>query len=274
MKKVQSELQVSERRACRVIGQLRCTQRYQPKINLFQQGLEKRVIEIATQFGRYGYRKVTGMLNLEGWQVGEDRVYTIWRKEGLQVPQKQPKRARLWFNDGSCIRKRPEYKNHVWSYDFVADRTHDGKSFRILNIIDEYSKECLASYVKRRINSQDVILILADLFIKHGCPKYIRSDNGPEFIARRLLQWFELIEVKPLFIEPGSPWENGYCESFNGKMRYELLNGEIFYNLLEAKVIIEQWRKHYNTKRPHSSLGYRPPAPETLEPNMNWLAVS
>jgi putative transposase len=206
--------------------------------------------------------------------VGHDRVYKIWREEGLKVPQKQPKRARLWFADGSCIRQRPEYKNHVWSYDFVSDRTHDGRPFKIFNVIDEYSRECLTSTVKRRINSQDVVLILADLFIKHGCPKHVRSDNGPEFIARKLLAWFETLEVKPLFIEPGSPWENGYCESFNGKMRFELLDGEIFLSLTEARVVIEAWRKHFNTKRPHSSLGNKPPAPETLQPNMKLLAVS
>lgn len=212
------------------------------------------------------------MLNMEGWDVGRDRVYRVWREEGLQVPQKQPKRSRLWFADGSCIRQRPEYKHHVWSYDFVADRTHDGKSFKILNVIDEYSRECLASFVQRRINSQDVILVMADLFLRYGCPKFVRSDNGPEFIAKRLINWFDQLEVKPLFIEPGSPWENGYCESFNGKMRFEFLNGEIFYNMTEARVLIENWREHYNSVRPHSSLGYRPPAPATLQPNMKLIA--
>lgn len=231
-------------------------------------------MEIATEYGRYGYRQVTNILNLEGWEVGKDRVYTIWREEGLKVPQKQPKRARLWLADGSCIRLRPGYPNHVWSYDFVADRTHDGKPVKIFNVIDEFTRECLASVPMRRIRSQEVILILADLMIQRGCPKHVRSDNGPEFIAKKLLKWFEVLDVKPLFIEPGSPWENGYCESFNGKMRYELLNGEIFYNMTEVRVVIEAWRKHYNTKRPHSSLGGRPPAPETFQPNMNLLAAS
>ncbi len=206
--------------------------------NPFKENLRDRVVDIASEYGRYGYRKVTGLLNLEGWDVGKDRVYTIWREEGLKVPEKQPKRGRLWLADGSCIRKRPEFRNHVWSYDFVAERTHDGRPFRILNIIDEFSRECLASFVQRRINSKDVIMVLADLFLKHGCPKYIRSDNGPEFIAVALREWLTGLEVQPLFIEPGSPWENGYCESFNGKMRYELLNGELFYTLFEAKVII------------------------------------
>ena len=264
---------VSERRACKVIGQPRRTQRYQPKTNEEKEKLRERVIELATEYGRYGYRQITHMLNNEGWKVGRDAVYTIWREEGLQVPQKQPKRRRLWLADGSCIRLRPEYKNHVWSYDFVQDRTHDGRPFRILNIIDEYTKECLASFTKRRINSQDVILVLAELFLTKGIPKHIRSDNGPEFIAKKLVKWLEQLEVGPLFIHPGSPWENGYCESFNGKMRYNFLDGEIFYSLFEAKVLIEKWRQEYNTKRPHSSLGGKPPAPETFQPNLKVLAV-
>lgn len=268
------KLSVSERRACKVIGQIRSTQRYEVKENPEKEKLRERVIDLAGEYGRYGYRQVTGLLNLEGWHVGKDRVYTIWREEGLKVPQKQPKRFRLWLADGSCIRQRPEYPNHVWSYDFVAERTHDGRSFKILNIIDEYTRECLCTLVQRRIRSQDVILALADLFLERGCPKFIRSDNGPEFIAKKLVEWMKRLEVQPLFIEPGSPWENGYCESFNGKMRYELLNGELFYTLFEAQVIIENWRKHYNTKRPHSSLGGRPPAPNTFQPNLTRLAQS
>jgi len=264
---------MSERRACKIIGQARTTQRYQQIPNERKEKLRSDVIALATEYGRYGYRQVTDMLKNEGWKVGRDAVYTIWREEGLQVPQKQPKRRRLWLNDGSCIRLRPQYRNHVWSYDFVQDRTHDGRSFRILNIIDEYTKECLASFTKRRLNSQDVILVLAELFLTKGMPKHIRSDNGPEFVANRLVKWLSNLDVGPLFIAPGSPWENGYCESFNGKMRYEFLNGEIFYSLLEAQVLIERWRTHYNTKRPHSSLGGRPPAPETLQPNMQMLAI-
>lgn len=171
---------------------------------------------------------------------------------------------RLWLNDGSCIRKRPEYKNHIWSYDFVFDRTHNGRQIKILNIMDEYSRECLATFTARRIRSQDVILVLADLFLIHGIPKHIRSDNGPEFIATKLRKWFDTLEVEPLFIEPGSPWKNGYIESFNGKMRDQFLNGEIFYSLKEAQILIEKWRQHYNKIRPHSSLGGVPPAPETI----------
>lgn len=226
---------VSERRACKILEQPRCTQRYIEVINPFDEILRERVIHFAKLYGRYGYRKVTGLINLDGFKVGKDRVLTIWQEEGLQVPQKQPKRARLWLADGSCIRLRPEYPNHVWSYDFVAERTRDGRAIKILNIIDEFTKECLVSFVARKITSREIIFILADLFINRGCPKHIRSDNGPEFIAKKLLSWFKTIDVAPLFIEPGSPWENGYCESFNGKMRYELLNGEIFILLKKHK---------------------------------------
>jgi len=206
------------------------------------------------------------MLHQEGWQVNHKRVERIWRREGLKVPKKQPKRGRLWLNDGSCVRRRPEYKNHVWAYDFVQDRTHDGKAFRILTVIDEYSRECLALKVARKLKSVDVLETLADLFIIKGIPDYIRSDNGPEFTAVILREWLTRIGSKTLFIEPGSPWENGFNESFNGKLRDELLNGEIFYTLKEAKVLIEEWRKNYNTIRPHSSLDYKPPAPETVLP--------
>ena len=216
---------------------------------------------------------MTHLLNNEGHEVGKNLVYDIWREEGLKVPQKQPKRKRLWLADGSCVRQRPEHKNHVWSYDFVADRTHNGRSYKILNIIDEFTKECLMSLVQRRINSQDVILALSELFLEHGVPEHIRSDNGPEFIAKKLVSWLKGLDVKPLFIQPGSPWENGYCESFNGKMRYELLDGEKFYTLKEAQVIIERWRHHYNTVRPHSSLNGRPPVPKTFQPSLKLLAV-
>ena len=187
----------------------------------------------------------------------------IWRQEGLKVPQKQPKRGRLWLNDGSCVRLRPTHRNHVWSYDFVADRTHDGRSLRILTVIDEYSRECLAIVVERRLGSDDVLECLAGLFVRHGVPEYLRSDNGSEFTAKAVRQWLSRIGVQTLYIEPGSPWENGYIESFNGKLRDERLNGEIFYTLKEAQVLIEWWRLEYNNIRPHSSLNYRPPAPET-----------
>ena len=230
-----------------------------------EERLTDEVIALASKYGRYGYRRITAMLNNDyGWRVNHKRGERIWRKEGLKVPKKQPKRGRLWLNDGSCIRLRPEYKDHVWSYDFMIDRTANGRAFKVLNIIDEYTRECLAVVVKRKITSQEVRDRLFELFILRGIPEYIRSDNGPEFTAKAIRKWLSRIGVRTLFIEPGSPWENGYIESFNGKMRDELLNREIFNTLTEAEVLIEQWRQEYNHIRPHSSPGYRPPAPEAI----------
>lgn len=265
MEHVAAELGVSERRACRVLGQHRSTQRKIPTRPDDEAALTSDIIALAQAYGRYGYRRITALLRQAGWVVNLKRVERIWRREGLKVPSKQPKRGRLWFNDGSCIRLRPERPNHVWSYDFVADRTHpDGKAFRMLCIIDEFTREALAIRVARRLRATDVIDALSDLFILRGVPAYIRSDNGPEFVAQALRDWIAAVGAKTAYIEPGSPWENGYCESFNGKLRDELLNGEIFYTLKEAQIMIEAWRRHYNTIRPHSSLGYRPPAPEAL----------
>ena len=186
--------------------------------------------------------------------VNHKRVERIWRREGLKVPQQATQaRAGSGCNDGSCIRLRPEHPNHVWSYDFVEDRTHDGRKFRMLNIIDEFTRECLAIRVDRKLKSTDVIDVLSDLFILRGVPGHIRSDNGPEFVAKAVREWIAAVGAKTAYIEPGSPWENGYCESFNSKLRDELLNGEIFYTLEEARIVIESWRRHYNTVRPHSS---------------------
>ena len=222
------------------------------------------MIELAMQYGRYGYRRITAMLRDEGFKVNHKRVERLWRREGLKIPRRQSKRRRLWLNDGSCVRLRPSYRDHVWSYDFVRDRTSDGRTLRLLTLIDEYSRECLSIDVARLLTSEDVLERLTMLFITRGVPDYIRSDNGGEFTAKSVRDWLSRVGVKTLFIEPGSPWENGYNESFNGKLRDELLNREIFDTLLEAKVLIERWRHHYNTVRPHSSLGYRPPAPEAI----------
>ena len=221
---------------------------------------------MASDYGRYGYRRVTALLRGEGWTVNHKRVERLWRQEGLKVPQKQPKRRRLWLADGSCVRLRPTHRDHVWSYDFVADRTSDGRAFRMLTLIDEHSRECLAIDVARKLRSEDVLERLSDLFVRRGVPSYIRSDNGPEFTAIKVRQWLARVGVRTLFIEPGSPWENGYVESFNGKLRDELLAREQFDTLLEAKVLIQRWRHRYNTLRPHSSLGYQPPAPEAIQP--------
>ena len=264
VEQVMEELRVSERRACRVIGQPRATQRYPKKVGEDEEVLREQIVSLASLYGRYGYRRITAMLRNDGWSVNHKRVERIWRQEGLKVPSKQPKRSRLWLNDGSIVRLRPEFPKHVWSYDFMQDRTHNGVPFRILNVIDEYTRECLTARVARRLTHKDVLQVLLDLFLQRGVPVHIRSDNGSEFIAQKVRRFLSRLDVKPLFIEPGSPWENGYIESFNGKMRDELLSREIFYSLKEAQVLIEMWRKHYNTVRPHSSLGYRPPAPETI----------
>ena len=257
---------MSERRACRVLSQARTTQRRELRVKDDEEALTGEIVDLASRFGRYGYRTVTGLLRLSGWRVNTKRVERIWRREGLRVPRKQPKRGRLWLNDGSCIRRRPEHKDHVWSYDFVHERTHNGRPLKILTLIDEYTRECLALRVERRLTSEQVLETLAELFVYRGVPKFIRSDNGPEFTAQAVREWLGQVGVETLFIAPGSPWENGYNESFNGTLRDQLLNGEIFYTLREAKVLLERWRWHYNHVRPHSSLGYRPPAPEATLP--------
>jgi transposase InsO family protein len=245
------------------LGIARSSIRYLAQPRSDEEPLRADIIRLAAQYGRYGYRMITGLLGQEGWQVSRARVERIWKLEGLKVPQKQPKRGRLWLADGSCIRLRPLRRNHVWSWDFVMDRTDDGRPIKMLTLIDEYTKEALAIYPARRIRANDVIDSFADVMIERGVPEFIRSDNGPEMVAKTLRSWLARLGTKTLYIPPGSPWENGYCESFNGKLRNELLNGEIFYTLREAQVVIEKWRQHYNRVRPHSALGYRPPAPET-----------
>jgi transposase InsO family protein len=265
---------VSQRRACQVLGQCRSTQRRTPTLPDDEPRLVARMVGLACEYGRYGYRRVAALLRAEGFAVNHKRVERLWRREGLRVPARQPKRGRLWLNDGSCVRLRPERKDHVWSYDFVQARTRDGRAFRMLTVIDEYTREGLAIDVARRLTSEDVLERLADLFVRRGVPGHIRSDNGPEFTAKAVREWLGKVGVTTLYIEPGSPWENGYVESFNGKLSDELLDGEIFDTLLEAKVLIERWRVLYNTVRPHSSLGYRPPAPEAIAPLTPALGAS
>ena len=224
------------------------------------------IVELATTYGRYGYRRITALLRQAGWVVNAKRVERIWRREGLKVPRKQPKRGRLWLNDGSCLRLRPERPNHVWAYDFVEDRTHDRRKFRMLTVVDEFTRESLAIRVDRRLNSSAVIETLAELMLERGTPGHIRSDNGPEFVAKAVREWIDAVGSQTAYIAPGSPWENGYVESFNAKLRDELLNGEIFYSLKEAQILIEAWRRHYNAIRPHSALRWTPPAPEVHVP--------
>ena len=226
--------------------------------------LRKEIIKLSSKYGRYGYRRVTALLRSKGFDVNPKKVFRIWREEGLKVPSKQKKRGRLWLNTGSVIRLRPEYKNHVWSYDFVHDKTHDGRVLKMLTVIDEFTRKCLTVEVERNFTGEELIETLHKLFLREGVPKHIRSDNGSEFKNKKVQDFLKTLEVSPLFIYPGSPWENGYNESFNGKLRDELLNGELFYSLKEAKVLVNKWVYEYNTVRPHSSLNYRPPAPEAI----------
>jgi transposase InsO family protein len=254
---------IAQRRACGALGVQRTTIRHHPKRTGDEERLRGDIVRLAGQYGRYGYRRITAMLHTEGWHVNHKRVERLWREEGLKVPQKQPKRGRLYLNDGSCIRLRPCWENHVWSYDFVSERLADGSKIRMLTVIDEYSRKCLAIRVQRQLKAHDVLDVLSDLFLTVGMPDYIRSDNGSEFTAYTLRDWLKKLNVKTAYIEPGSPWENGFNERFNGSLRDECLNREWFYTLKEAQQLIEIWRKEYNHIRPHSALNYRPPAPLT-----------
>ncbi len=247
-----------------MLRQPRSSQRYEPVPSEQGKALTDDIIALASEYGRYGYRRIAALLRRKGWQVNHKKVERIWRREGLKIPQKQSKRGRLWLNDGSCIRLRPTHPNHVWAYDFVLTRTRNGRAVRMLTVIDEYTRECLAIRAGRHFRSDDVLQCLAELFVANGVPEHIRSDNGPEFTAKAVRRWLGRVGAKTLFIMPGSPWENGYIESFNGKLRDELLNREVFYTLKEVEVLTERWRQHYNQVRPHSSLGYRPPVPETV----------
>lgn len=257
----QQKLGVTERRACAALGQSRRLQRRKKIRPDDEEALTSDIIRLASQYGRYGYKRIAALLRVDGWQVNHKRVERIWRQEGLKVPAKHKKKARLYLNDGSCIRLRPCWPNHVWAYDFVADQLKDGTKIRTLTVIDEYTRECLSLRTGYSLKADDVMDVLTDLFITRGIPDHIRSDNGSEFTAKSIKAWLPKLGVETLYIEPGSPWENGYNESFNGRLRDECLNGETFYTLKEAQVILEQWRHHYNHIRPHTSLGYKPPAP-------------
>lgn len=255
---------ISERKACESLSIQRSVQRYIPKRADDEESLRNDIVNLASKYGRYGYRRITALLKADGWRVNHKRVERIWREEGLKVPKKQKKRGRLYFNDGSCIRLKPLYPNHVWSYDFVSDRLSNGRKIRMLTIIDEFTRKCLAIKVAHNLKSDNVLEILSDLFVTEAIPDFIRSDNGSEFKAKMLQDWLTALKVKTAYITPGSPWENGFCERFNGSLRDELLNGESFNTLYEAKTVIESWRKHYNEIRPHSSLNYNPPSPKVI----------
>jgi transposase InsO family protein len=255
--------QVSERRACRAINVNRSTYRYEPVKRPDEDDMRSLIIYMATNFGRVGYLTVTNMLKNQGILINHKRVERIWREEGLKLPSKQPKRRRIFLADGNCVRLKAENRNHVWSYDFIEDKTMDGRKARWLNIIDEYTHECLASVPRRSWRGSNVISVLSEIMILRGAPEYIRSDNGPEFIAKNLRKWLSDVGVITTYIEPGSPWENGYIESFNSRMRDGFLNGELFGNLYEAKALTDRWVRYYNTIRPHSSLGGKTPTPQS-----------
>jgi putative transposase len=260
VERVIKSLGVSERRACRALGQPRSTQRYAGTGPERDKALLLRIRELAREHPRYGYRRVTALLRREGWSVNRKRVHRLWRREGLKVPQVQRKRRRLGHSENSCTRRRAERPNHVWSYDFIHDQTADGRGLKLLPVVDEYTRECLTIEVERHLTANDVVSTLEYLFEVRGEPEHIRSDNGPEFIAEVVRDWLGRRGAKTLFIEPGSPWENAYSETFNSRLRDEILDREVFETLKEAKVLLEGHRLDYNHRRPHSSLGYRTPA--------------
>jgi len=253
-------LEVSERRACRVTDQPRSSQRYRSRPRDDDRALVAKMLGLVARHPRFGYRRIWALLRAEGFKVNRKRVHRLWKQNGLKVPQKQRKRRRLGTSDNGIVRHRASQKDHVWAWDFIHDRTEDGRALKWLSVVDEYTRECLALEARRSFTSADVIDVLRELLLIRGTPLHIRSDNGPEFIAAAIRSWLERANVKTLYIEPGSPWENGYAESFHGRLRDELLDAELFGCLTEAKMLSEQWRLEYNHRRPHSSLGYVAPA--------------
>lgn len=259
MQQLQEEFEVSERRACEVLDQPRSTQRYEPRPRDDEAALVQSMLELVRQRPRFGYRRIGRLLRRDGWQVSDTRVYRLWRREGLKVPQKKRKKRRLGNNENGCHRRRAEFKDHVWCWDFVFDHTTNGSTLKWLSIVDEFTRECLVLKVDRSITSEDVIDTLAELFSMRGVPKCIRSDNGPEFIATAIQKWLAQLNIETLYIEPGSPWENGYAESFHSRLRDEFLEMELFESLNVARTLSGVWKDDYNHHRPHSSLDYLTP---------------
>jgi putative transposase len=257
---------ISERRACQTLGQPRTTQRYCPR----QVDEDRRLIEqmrrLVESYPRYGSARVHQLLTspaagVGGWRVNFKRVHRLWKQEHLQVPRKQHKRRRLpGSSQNSCVRYKATRRNHVWGYDFLSERTEDGRQLRLLVVIDEFTRECLAIEVARSFTARDVILMLQYLFAVRGAPEHVRSDNGPEFVAKEVQQWLSRAAVRTLYIQKASPWENGYVESFNGKLRDELLDRELFLSMAEARYVLDEWRLEYNHHRPHGGLGWQTPA--------------
>lgn len=259
MNELQQVFEVSERRACRVVDQPRSTQRYESHPRNDEEALTRRMLELAKERPRFGYRRIGQLLRREQWQASDTRVYRLWRREGLKVPQKTRKRRRMGTSENGCQFRRSEHLDHIWCWDFVFDRTENGSPLKWLSIVDEYTRECLTLKVDRSITSEDVIDMLAELFSMRGVPRCIRSDNGPEFVAKEIQRWLKQLDVETLYIEPGSPWENGYAESFHSRFRDEFLDMELFESLQSARRLTVSWLDDYNTVRPHSSLGYVTP---------------
>ena len=253
-------MELSERRGCQVLGQPRATQRYRRTRADKDQLLVTAIRRLAQEHPRYGYRFITAKLRQGGWCVNKKRVQRLWQKEGLQVPYKRKIKRSRGHSENACFVKKAAFINHVWTVDFIQDQTQDGRTLKFLTVLDEYSRESLAIEVGRSLRAKEVIAVLEYLFAVRGVPRFIRSDNGPEFIAQAIRGWLDQRGVGPLYIEPGSPWENGYAESFQGRFRDELLDRELFSSVREAKVLAEQWRLDYNHHRPHSRLGYKTPA--------------
>ena len=251
---------VSERRACRVAGQPRSTHRRRPTARPVEERLVDRMLALVRRHPRYGYRRIWAVLRAEGWRVNRKRVHRLWRRQGLKVPQKQRKKRRLGRAENGCVRRRAEHPDDVWAWDFIFDRTADGRSLKWLTVTDEYTRENLVLEVRRRMPAAAVIEVLAELMRERGVPRHIRSDNGPEFIAQAIRQWLGGLGVEVLYIEPGAPWENGYAESFHSRLRDELLEREEFETLLEARAVAQEWQTDYNRERPHSALDYKTPA--------------
>lgn len=258
---VRAELNQSERRVCRVLDQPRSTQRYKARgASDEERALVKRMHELVRLHPRRGCRMIWGMLRLEGWRVNRKRIHRLWKREKLAVPRKQHKKRRLGSSANGIVRRRAEYKDHVWCVDFIHDRDEQGRPLKWLSVVDEFTRECVALEVERSIPAAGVVEVLVELFMTRGVPAHIRSDNGPEFIAAALRRLVSLTGVENLYIEPGAPWENGYAESFHSRLRDELLNAEVFADVREAKSLAVAWRNEYNHRRPHSALGYVPPA--------------
>jgi transposase InsO family protein len=257
---VRERLEVSERKACSALGQARSTQRYKPGGTKKDERLEKRMLELVRERPRFGSRRIHALLVAEGWRVNRKRVHRLWKRNGLRVPRRQSKKRRLGCDGNACSRRKPERRNDVWAWDFLFDRTQDGRALKFLTVVDEFTRECVALEVARRFTSHDVKRVIARAIGERGAPTHIRSDNGSEFAAAAIREACRDLGVETMYIEPGAPWQNGYAESFNARVRDELLDAELFTSLAEAGYLAREWRRDYDTRRPHSSLGYLTPA--------------